>query len=82
MLGRQDGYEKGVLRMPFLRTHCDILAAAPPHVGHGKQSRGAVCLGQDNRVPKVYLRPAARAGVLSVLSRWETGRPEDDHPGP
>lgn len=55
--------------MPFLRTHCDILAAAPHHVGHGKQSRGAVCLGQDNRVPKVYLPPAARELGFLVFCR-------------
>lgn len=70
MLGKQNGYENGVLRIPFLRTHCDILAAAPPHAGLGKQSRGAVCLGQGKPVPKVYLRPVARAGILRVLSRW------------
>lgn len=68
--------------MPFFRTYCDILAAAPPGTGHGKQNRGAVCLGQGNRVSKVYLRPVARAGVLRVRSRWEIGRPGDDHLGP
>jgi hypothetical protein len=68
--------------MPFLRTHCDILAAAPPRTGYGKRSRGADCLGAGNRDPKVYWRPVARAGVLRVLSRWEIGRPGDDHPGP
>lgn len=52
MLGKQDGYENGALRMPFLRTHCDILAAAPPHAGHGKQSRGAVRLGQGQPGPE------------------------------
>lgn len=52
MLGKQNGYENGVLRIPFLRTHCDILAAAPPHAGLGKQSRGAVCLGQGKPGPE------------------------------
>lgn len=63
-VGETGRIQERSIRMPFLRTHCDILPAAPPRAGHGRRSRGAVCLGQGNRVPKAYLRPVARAGVL------------------
>lgn len=62
MVGRRDGWENGVLRMPFLRRPCDILSAAPPHAGRGKQSRGAVAEDRVT-VPWLYLRPVARTGA-------------------
>lgn len=51
--------------MPFLRIHCDIYAAAPPRKGHGKRSRGAVCLGLGNRVPEgLFAASGASWGFL------------------
>lgn len=59
-----------------------MLAAAPPHAGHGKRSRGAVSRGQGDRVPALFAAGGASRGFQGFCQGGEIGRLEDDDTGP